>query len=237
MGTHSYSWEGGFWRFMSLLTSPDKRLEGQLSLCVDLWILWSYESWGLFHDDYENDSFAGMHKMEQFVWFNLYSLLTLSVMVQIPFTILAILPTLKPNDDHLLGMWPVFLHQVLSYLPGGNNLRIDKRRFSNTLEEGNIDGNFQQHHAAGKGSILYTNGQSGHLYHQVEGSSIKEGVDGTSSLDRVPPDSPQALKLGSLAVSMSFSEKLIPVLMALYESTPADVAATVLPEIVGALGR
>ncbi len=172
------------------------------------------------------------------MWFNLYSLLTLSVMVQIPFTILAILPTLKPNDDHLLGMWPVFLHQVLSYLPGGNNLRIDKRRFSNTLEEGNIDGNFQQHHAAGKGSILYTNGQSGHLYHQVEGSSIKEGgVDGTGSLDRLPPDSPQALKLGSLAVSMLFSEKLISVLMALYESTPADVAATVLPEIVGALGR
>jgi hypothetical protein len=157
---------------------------------------------------------------------------------KIPFTILAILPTLKPNDDHLLGMWPVFLHQVLSYLPGGNNLRIDKRRFSNTLEEGNIDGNFQQHHAAGKGSILYTNGQSGHLYHQLEGSSIKEGgVDETSSLDRLPPDSPQALKLGSLAVSMLFSEKLIPVLMALYESTPADVAATVLPEIVGALGR
>ncbi|KAL3691163.1 hypothetical protein R1sor_004814 [Riccia sorocarpa] len=132
-------------------------------------------------------------------------------------TVLEVLPVLKPIDESLQYLWPVYLRQILSYLPGGESLTGEHciSRLSE-LNKGSQDG------------VSAALTMNGHGVPKISPRSRNSSAKDLSALSA----SPDFCRMSSV-----FCEKAVVVLVQLYQLAPPSVKILVQPEVVASLGR
>lgn len=160
------------------------------------------------------------------------------VCLQVQQAVLAVLPLLKPVDDHLAPLWLTFIYQVLSYLPDGNDLFCkDPKSVAVQLDSIKLQDTGRSV-ASPKTSPIQVNGHS-FVPAKAADAFSKGGSLGKTLLPLGSSNPGLGIpeKKATEELSAAFSEKLVKVVLELYQACPPATGATSLPDIVAAFGR
>ncbi|GBG74470.1 hypothetical protein CBR_g18881 [Chara braunii] len=151
---------------------------------------------------------------------------TSAVLPQVQRTVLEVLPLMYPQGKQLEIMWPEFLRQLLTYLPGGDGVLCEHLHIApdrtHPLGDGQSSG----------GSLMFpANGQDRKAPSQPDMLSERTKSGGSPRRVGTADAAPSALSYG-------FAERIVALLVDLYIShvTPS-ARSQVLPDILGGLGR
>ncbi|KAL2622814.1 hypothetical protein R1flu_003019 [Riccia fluitans] len=145
------------------------------------------------------------------------------VLLPLQRTVLEVFPVIKPIEEKLQYLWPIFLRQFLSYLPGGEHLAGEHciSRLSSKQKKSLQDGSVS--------AALSMNGSHG-VAKKISPGSRNSSAKDLSAISALSPEF-------STISSSVFCEKAVVVLVQLYQLAPLSVKILVQPEVVASLGR
>lgn len=153
-------------------------------------------------------------------------------------TILEILPLLRPSD-HISTAWSVLLEELLCYLLGSE---VSSHRKKDDESATNINSG---RGGAVMGSFTFTGTSSTEIAQENRIKSCSDVSDDSVSTSIVviepPPSLPSSEAISDETTICSwnhlFMEKLIPIIIELFQKAPSTVKCNIFPETIKGLGR
>ncbi|BBN13645.1 protein MON2 [Marchantia polymorpha subsp. ruderalis] len=138
-------------------------------------------------------------------------------------TVLEVLPLLKPLDEKVQHLWPLFLRQILSYLPGGDQWIGEHCIFRSA------DLTKSSHESISAGvSVSTALTMNGHGVPKISPRSRNSSAKDLSAVSASPDFS---------AIPSVFCERAVVVLVQIYLVAPSSVKVLVQPDVIASLGR